>query len=202
MICKKCNHEYPDSFDKCPVCGEPNPGLQEASSTQYIGPSDADGPSGNYSWGDPAKESQNSGSWGPAADSGSQETWQSPGQTGAGQYTRPMPPAVQQGERKSVTAPLVCGILSPVIPMIGLVLGIIAVVMGSSAKKYYLKDTAEYSMAQAGWILGIIGIVLQAILIIYVAVVFNLVLAGLANAFDYYSGYSYFDPSDLYPFGY
>lgn len=197
MVCEKCNHEYPDEFDKCPVCGEPNPGARTEDAPsgapaqpQYIGQANTEPVIPK--WKDSSENREN--------------------EPERARASEPIPPnrlypAVQQApeERKGVVAPLVCGILSLSFPVVGIVLGILALVMGSSAKKCYAKGSAEYSMAQVGWILGLIGLILQVILIIYLCVVFGMLMKiiqlGMSNAFDSYGYYGEYNPySDWVPF--
>lgn len=176
MICKKCNHQYPDEMAVCPICGEPRP-------------EDGD---------DAAEEPQQQQSAEAESVRGAGTTFISGSPTGSGssgqsrqQQTRwssnpPAPiPAPQQG--KSGTTPLVLGILSLLLPYVGIVLGILAVVFGSSAKKTNPMGTADYALGHAGWILGIIGLCFQAFLVIYVAIVFSMVMDIVQYAGSYAS---------------
>ncbi len=75
----------------------------------------------------------------------------------------------QKNIKDSGTAPLILGICSIVLSLsfsrlIGLVLGIIAVVQGAKAKDYN-------SDAKAGFIMGIIGICLNTILLFFLLLI-------------------------------
>ena len=82
---------------------------------------------------------------------------------------------------------LVCGILSLVFAwfgystLLGIVLGIVAIVTGSSARKELPREQA--GMATAGMITGIIGLILCALM--FVACVACVGLLGAAGAFSY-----------------
>lgn len=87
--------------------------------------------------------------------------------------------------RTKAIVSLVCGILSLVFAwfgystILGIVLGIVAVVTGSSARKELPREQA--GMATAGMITGIIGLILCALM--FVACVACVGLLGAANAF-------------------
>lgn len=155
MICKRCNHTYPDSEDSCPVCGEPRPVETEAAS-------------------------------------GTAVSYEAPGGYTADTSTRLQPAALPAapGDRKGGTTPLILGILSLMIPYVGIVLGILAIVFGSGAKKTNPQGPADYALGHAGFVLGIIGLAFQAFLVVYVAVVFGMVL----NIVDSMNSYNDFTP--------
>ncbi len=69
------------------------------------------------------------------------------------------PPQPPEG----ATASLVLGILSLFIPFVGLVLGIIAIVLGNKARKQ-----PNGGLGAAGFVLGIIGTVLGSIGVFYI----------------------------------
>jgi uncharacterized membrane protein YjgN (DUF898 family) len=84
----------------------------------------------------------------------------------------------------NATTVLVLGILSIVLcfcyGIIGLILGIIALVLASKDKKLYVGSPGEYTEASfknlnAGRICAIIGLILSALYIIYVIVIIGLV---------------------------
>lgn len=57
----------------------------------------------------------------------------------------------------------VLGILSLVIPWAGLVTGIIAIIMGSRGRNDFPRSDPRYSLNYAGWVMGIVGVCLQAL---------------------------------------
>ena len=86
-----------------------------------------------------------------------------------------MAKSITSESKSSVTAPgksssgvsaFVCGILGIFIPIIGLVLSIIAINLAAKQR-----DASPTSLARAGFVLGIIGIVLQWLIIMYVVLV-------------------------------
>lgn len=91
----------------------------------------------------------------------------------------------------SGAAPLVLGILSLMIPLVGVVLAIIAIVMGGSQRRAYPPGTAHHGLGQAGWVLGIVGLVMQALLIIWFFTVIGFVLNAAQDAMRYSLPYSY-----------
>lgn len=100
----------------------------------------------------------------------------------------PIPAPVPEN---SGAAPLILGILSLMIPFIGVVLGIIAIVMGGSQRRAYPPGTAHHGLGQAGWVLGIVGLVLQALLIIWFFAVIGFALNMAQNVIEYSLPYSY-----------
>jgi hypothetical protein len=90
--------------------------------------------------------------------------------------------------RGNATASLVCGILGCLIPFVGVVLGIIGIVLGASARKR-LPDN-ERGMAAAGFVMGIVGTIYSVIiLIIFFALIGMLMWAAaeIPSAFYDYS---------------
>lgn len=88
---------------------------------------------------------------------------------------------MEQRSLPNATASLILGILS--IPtcfcygLLGLILGIIAVVLGKKAKKVYAENPEMYTgigNAKAGYITGIIGIVLGVLYIVMVVVAISM----------------------------
>lgn len=152
MICKKCNHEYPDDMEVCPICGEPRPEA-DASAEQSV-----PGRAGANAYGASAVPPQ--------------QNWSMPAAQPA------VVPAVQRsGDSRSGVAPLVLGILSLLIPYVGIVLGILAIVFGSSARKTNPKDSADAALGRAGWVLGIVGLVFQAIVVIWLVFAFSMIFS-------------------------
>lgn len=96
----------------------------------------------------------------------------------------------------SGAAPLVLGILSLFIPFVGVVLAIIAIVMGGGQRRTYPPGTAHNALGHAGWVLGIVGLVLQALLIIWFFTVIGFALNVAHDAIRYSAapfGYNSYD---------
>lgn len=96
---------------------------------------------------------------------------------------------MEQRNLPNATASLVLGILS--IPscfcygLLGLALGIIAIILGKKAKKVYAEDPNTYSgigNANAGYITGIVGVILGALYLILI--VFLIATIGWAGLRD------------------
>lgn len=88
-----------------------------------------------------------------------------PASSHAPQQTQGQPPIVAPRNGKG-TAALVCGIIGLVpFPVTGFWLSLIAIVLGVQGKKRAREGLAtNHSVAQAGFILGIIGMGIQALL--------------------------------------
>lgn len=86
------------------------------------------------------------------------------------QYPPSMPPAPARTNGKSI-ASLVLGILAVIIPYIGFILGIIAIVLSSLSLKE-IKRTNEQGkgLSIAGLVCGIIGTVLYGMIILLVVI--------------------------------
>ncbi|MGI6152683.1 MAG: DUF4190 domain-containing protein [Christensenellaceae bacterium] len=84
-------------------------------------------------------------------------------------------------------ASLVCGIIGFLIPFFGIVLSIIALVLGNSARK--ILPDGQRGLATAGWICGIIGTVLWAVVLV---IFFATIGVGLSMLSCYGSPYSYY----------
>ncbi len=183
MKCSKCNHEYDDNLGFCPLCGyvketvivSAPPAAQE-----------------NRGKGDNTQQNEQQN-----PNFQSQEAPPPPNHNhghshdGHGNNHGAPPTQVVQTEdirsaRNNATASLVCGILALVIPFIGVILAIIALVLGNSARKRLPEN--ETSVAAAGFILGIVSLVFSIIVIIAV-----LSLIGMAF-FTASSIGSYLDP--------
>lgn len=81
---------------------------------------------------------------------------------------------MEENRKDNGTTPLILGIMSVIFSLtfsrlIGLILGIIAIVKGSKAKDYD-------NDAKAGWILGIIGVALSGVLVFILLMFFILFL--------------------------
>lgn len=103
---------------------------------------------------------------------------QAPSQTSL--VRNPAQPAEGAAARKPVddggaTVSLVCGILSLLVPFVGLPLGIVAIVTG----RHVRADAAHPNrgMAMAGFVCGIIGTVFGALGLIYLAVLIGGLIA-------------------------
>lgn len=95
-------------------------------------------------------------------------------------YSDPLPPppyVVPKTNSKSIAA-LVLGILSVIIPYLGFLIGIVAIVFASiSLKEIKLRMEQGRGLAIAGLVCGIIGTAIYAIIILFI----------LAAAFFYVS---------------
>lgn len=78
----------------------------------------------------------------------------------------------------NAVASMVLGICAIVIPYIGLILGIVAIVLANKSNRAIAAQPGRYTgagMAKAGKILGIVAICLYTLVIIFAAIVFVLV---------------------------
>ncbi|WP_079710789.1 DUF4190 domain-containing protein [Paraliobacillus ryukyuensis] len=90
----------------------------------------------------------------------------------------------QQQTSKKATTSLVLGILACVIPLVGFILGIIAVVFSKKASNEITNQQLDgHGLAVAGKVTGIVGIVLNALYFIFLIIV--IVTAILAPAPTY-----------------
>lgn len=93
-------------------------------------------------------------------------------------YPYPPPPAHTNG--KSVAA-LVLGILSIVIPYIGLLFGIVAIILSAiSLKEIRTRYEQGKGMAIAGLVCGIVGTLIYAVLIL-LFIIFIFAATGFSN---------------------
>ncbi|MFC5450447.1 DUF4190 domain-containing protein [Paenibacillus aestuarii] len=84
-------------------------------------------------------------------------------------YVQPPQPAQTNG--KSIAA-MILGILSVVIPYVGLIIGIVAIVFARiSLKEIRLRGEQGRGMAIAGLVCGIVGVVIYAVIIAIVIAV-------------------------------
>lgn len=93
-------------------------------------------------------------------------------------YAAPGAPVPPAGPAPSATPALICGILAIVfcwIPIVGIVLGIVAIVLAGK----YFKAGGKEGSGKAGRICGIIGLVLSAIMIVVNCIVMFTALAML-----------------------
>lgn len=194
MKCNKCGYEYDGVSPACPLCGQPGEGQDDAQS----GRQSAQAYPPNYGQQQNTGQQQNAGQWQPPQQGqpyGQQSGgWQQqPQRGGYGQGYAQLPP--DQGELSSLrggaTASLVCGILSILMPFIGIALGIIAVIFGNKSRKKL--PESERGLASAGFAFGIVGLVVQAIIIIMVIIMVSmsfLFMDTMVNPYyDYRDGY-------------
>jgi len=91
------------------------------------------------------------------------------------------------------TGVLVMGIISIALywctGIVGITLGIIAIVLGNKAKKLYKENPEKYSLGsyknlQAGYICAIIGLSLSALYLLFIIIYFLVIGAALSTAFS------------------
>ncbi len=87
---------------------------------------------------------------------------------------------------------MVCGIISLVmfwVPVVGLVLGIIAIVLSNKARRDAVENPdLPTGMATAGLVMGIIGTVIGAFWTIYLIIAFIFIGAAVNEANEHYNG--------------
>src|SRR5205085_3462450 len=89
-----------------------------------------------------------------------------------------------QESAPNALASMVVGICAIVIPYIGVILGIVAIVLANKSKRAIAAQPGRYTgegMAKAGKILGIVAICLYTVVIVFAAIVFVLVSNLAAN---------------------
>lgn len=89
------------------------------------------------------------------------------GELNPGNNLPPYGPSGQSNMAQNAVTIFVLGILAPLIPVAGFVTGIIAIVMGLTAKAKMKPSDPGYNLAYAGWILGIIGVCVQGLRFIF-----------------------------------
>ena len=98
----------------------------------------------------------------------------------------PYPPHLPSKTNSKAIVALVLGILSIVIPYIGLLFGIVAIVFASMAfKEIRLRQEQGRGMAVAGMVCGIIGTAIYGIILLIVIIVI-VVFSGSASDIVYY----------------
>lgn len=207
MKCSKCNYVYANDIPACPLCGEPNEARTEEAlqpqQEQKVQPQPEMQQAEMVQQAPPQPGMQQA----PQQYQYQQQYQQAPQPPQYGAYGQQLPLQDDlSGARSSATGALVCGILGMFIPFVGIVLSIVALVLGNSAKKKLPEH--ERGMATAGFVLGIVGLVLS---IFYIVLIFALI--GMAVTLssqvmqpfnDYYGQYGqnpfeYFsDPSYWY----
>ena len=151
MICNNCKQSYDDSLNACPYCGAVKMPTAESAAPQQS-----------------PQPQQN------------QQAYTAYQQQPYGQVpqVQTAPPA-----KGSATTSLVCGIIAIVlgclVPIAGIILGIIAVVTGNKAKR--ILPPEQRGSANAGFICGIIGIVVAVIFWII-----NAIIISSLTSFLYY----------------
>ncbi len=97
-------------------------------------------------------------------------------------YIPPPPYSPPKTNGKSIAA-LVLGILAIVVPYLGFLIGIVAIVFASlSLKEIKRKQEQGRGMAIAGLVCGIVGTALYAIIILFVLIAF-VTFAGMGSSF-------------------
>lgn len=168
MFCNKCGRELPEGAAFCSACGAPAPLGADAAAA-----ADGSAATDRQAGGDPSPSSAPGGGTGPAA---------------SGAVPPPIPPqaaAQPQAQRTHndnvALASLVCGVIglfcSPTL-IIGIALGVIAIVLASSHRKAGGTST----LATVGKVCGIIDLALAAILFILFTTVGCTTFAIVGNA--------------------
>ena len=102
-------------------------------------------------------------------------------------FSQPNQPFNLQQPLPNATAVLVLGILSIVMCFVGVILGIIAVVLANKDLKLYnaspeVYSPGSYNNLKAGRICAIIGLILNALLVAFYAVILIFALSGAMGA--------------------
>lgn len=186
--CKQCNTEY-DNGDKCPNCGS----VDFWEVDVWGQPVNPTAPTVNLAKEQPENPTPPSPQQPPQPQNYNRDN----------EYNAPRQSYVQQaptspaatGSQGIAVAALVLGILSLVlfsVPFVGIGMGIVALCLGLTAKKRL--PQSEQGMANAGFVLGIIGTVLGCITVIITVMAVaacNAALMGLNNNCDWYSPYDW-----------
>lgn len=89
----------------------------------------------------------------------------------------------------NATAVLVLGIISIVVCFAGLITGIIALIMHKRDKEIYLTNPAKYEASfknsRAGYICAIVGVCLQALIVLFYVLYFIFVFSMISNMQHY-----------------
>lgn len=173
MKCKECNHTFADDLERCPVCGAPNPNAQAkqtaqettaSSSSQTNAERDASYSSTQQSYASSSRDNNAYGGQQTGYGYGPQQTYS--GGYGAA-YAQPYGDSQVAAPSSKLAVPsLILGILGLILPAVGLILAIIALVLGTKARKESIRGTTDFTIANAGWILGIVGTVLWGALLV------------------------------------
>ena len=189
MNCSKCGYQYENNMAACPLCGEPRG--ESAQEPYWRKPEEPAQPSGQQQQ-PGGQQQQAGGQWNGSRQYGGQQ-YDRPYQGGQVQHgvygAQPQAGAEELSKlRSGATASLVCGILSLLIPFVGLALGIVAIIFGNKARKR-LPD-AEKGMATAGFALGIAGTVYSVFVIIMIILMVSMMF-WMMMPFDTYYGSDY-----------
>lgn len=215
MKCSNCNHEYDDNINFCPLCGYVQETIiVESQDAQNGGQTQQGG--GDAQWQNNAQPNQdNNAQWqGNPQPNQDNAQWQNNAQPNHGnnaprqdnpprqdapphhqhehhQHSALPPQVVTGGElqsaRNNATASLVCGILAFVIPFVGVILAIVALVLGNSARRRL--PESERSVASAGFILGIVSLVFSIIVIAMVLWLVGVMVVTSSSIIDYLDPY-------------
>ena len=99
----------------------------------------------------------------------------------------PYPPYIPPRTNGKSIVSLVLGILSIVIPYIGFLIGIVAIVFASmSFKEIRLRQEQGRGMAVAGLVTGIIGTALYGLLLLFIVLALAIFSGQEANNYIYY----------------
>ena len=167
MYCPKCGKQVLDTDAFCAACGEPLEVRKQAMAEEPKTPNTDDGTKMPVGFVPPQKTE-------PAAECAAQPAEQ-PVTEETSQQTQDTTPKSKY-ENYAVAA-LVCGILGMFIPFAGIVLAILAIVFGSLAKKNL--PEGRTGMAVAGFVLGIISLVLNIMVIVAVVGMTSVLISAI-----------------------
>ncbi|MCA1839539.1 MAG: DUF4190 domain-containing protein [Actinomycetota bacterium] len=200
--CTNCAQALPEGARICPNCGHPVEAPGHAPQTPPAPPGVDPGVSpgaGPGTWPAQPGQVQPTGQVPQPAAPGQAPPgqWQSPQGQGSAPPQAPLPtaqypqafPGPQAVVRRTdgqAIASLVCGILG--ILFCPIVLSIVAMVLGSQARKRIEASAGALdgeSMAKAGWILGIFGLIWGIVQILFVIIFFGAMFAGRFGEFGH-----------------
>lgn len=165
--------------------GQPGQGQQQFGQQQQYGQPDQ----GQQQYGQQYGQPDQGGQQQYGQQYGGQQQYGQQGQQGYQQPYQYQQQATQQGTpaKNNGVAALVCGIIGLClcwIPFIGLVLPIIALALGNSSRKA-LPD-GERGMATAGWICGLIGLIITAIILIYSIAIIGVAASACSSLYYWF----------------
>ncbi len=182
MECKQCRQQYDETLAACPYCGAQNdqPVAQQAQPMQGQ-PQPMQNQQQQYS--QPVQDNAQQ----PYAQPNAQQPYGQPQQNGQyGQQQYGQPPVDNSGKGLAIGG-LVCGIIGIVtfwVPILPVVMGIIAIILGSMGKKRLPADQA--GLATAGFVCGIIALIIGIIFLIIWIVMFAMVGMMVSTGLNYY----------------